>query len=250
MDYSTIFSARASRYDDAQRQSPEIRKAELECFARLLDLQSGEKVLDAPAGNGVASRYLPVGCDYQALDPAPAFAAACRAQGLNTHCGSLRISGLGDSSFDVVGSLTGLHHETLRAEVYAEWWRLLRPGGRLLVMDVAAGSAVGNFLNGFVNRWNSQGHRGYFLDSEDEQALYAVGFVKVQVFCCEYFWRADSSAELLSFMRGLFGLDRQPPDALFAEELAAVLGARQEDHGYRVPWSLKVLSACKPLGFL
>jgi SAM-dependent methyltransferase len=247
MDYTTIFSGRASRYRDAQQAWPHIRRAELECFVRLLDLKPGEHFLDAPAGNGVVSRYLAPDCHYQALDPAPGFAEDCRALGLQTTCASLRSSGLPAAGFNVVGSLTGVHHEVQREEVYAEWFRLLRPGGRLLVMDVAEGSAVGAFLNGFVHRWNNQGHIGFFLESSDEQALQALGFQQVRRIDCEYDWLADDEAQMLAFMQELFGLDLQPDAGLMAAELAATLDAGQVQQGYRVPWGLRALSAYKPL---
>lgn len=248
MDYSSIFSVRANRYRDAQMRYPDIRRAELERFLALLELQGNECVLDAPAGNAVLKGYLPPGCAYLAQDPAPDFAADCRAQGLEVCCAPLRTSGLAEQRFDVVASLTGLHHESQREEIYAEWWRVLKPGGRLVVMDVAAGSAVGRFLNGFVDRWNSQGHRGDFIDQADERALSETGFIQVERLNCEYDWLATDEQQMASFMLELFGLDRQPDVHVLAAELAAGLDAGYRCGGYRVPWALTALRARKPGG--
>lgn len=247
MDYSAIFSARASGYRDAQQVWPDIRRAELECFARLLDIREGERVLDAPAGNGVLRGYLPAACDYLALDPAQDFAAACREQGLQVQCAALRATGLESASVDVIGSLAGVHHELDRAQLYAEWWRLLRPGGRLVIMDVAVDSAVGHFLNGFVDRWNSQGHQGDFLASADEQALREQGFEQVQSRTCEYVWRAAGLEQMHAFMSELFGLDRRPETAALEAELVGRLDAGLRPAGYVVPWSLRAVLACKPV---
>lgn len=246
MDYSNIFAARANRYRDAQVRWPDIRRAELECFTALLELQKGERVLDAPAGNGVLKGYLPADCGYLAQDPAPDFAESCRVQGLEVCCAPLRASGLMDQSFDVVASLTGLHHESQRKEIYAEWWRALRPGGRLVAMDVAADSAVGRFLNGFVDRWNSQGHCGDFLDLADVQALHESGFTQVEHLRCEYDWCAVDEQQMVAFMLELFGLDGQPDVHLMAAELSAELDAGYRHGCYRVPWSLTALRARKP----
>lgn len=247
MDYSAIFSTRASGYRDAQQAWPDIRRAELECFARLLGIQDGERVLDAPAGNGILRGYLPAACDYLALDPARDFAAACREQGLQVRCAALRATGLESESVDVVGSLAGVHHELGRAQLYAEWWRVLRPGGRLVIMDVAVDSAVGYFLNGFVDRWNSQGHRGDFLGPTDEQALWGQGFEQVQSQTCEYVWCAAGAEQMHAFMTELFGLDRQPSQVALEVELADSLDAGLRHGRYAVPWSLRAVLARKPI---
>lgn len=247
MDYSTIFAARANLYRDAQVRWPEIRRAELECFTGLLALQGNERVLDAPAGNGVLRGYLPEGCDYVAQDPAQDFAHACHVQELEVCCAPLRASGLEGQSFDVVASLTGLHHECRREEIYAEWWRVLKPGGRLVAMDVEEGTAVGRFLNGFVDQWNSQGHRGEFLNHADECSLQALGFIEVERLQCEYEWTAADERQMADFMCQLFGLDRQPDASLLAAELAFALDAGMRKGCYRVPWTLTALRARKPV---
>ena len=47
-----------------------------------------------------------------------------------------------------------------------------------MIADVAEGSAVGAFLNGFVDRYNSQGHDGLFLSDADGAALAAAGLAR------------------------------------------------------------------------
>lgn len=246
VDYSSIFSVRADRYRNAQVRWPAVRRSELECFAGLLNVRAGERVLDAPAGNGVLRAYLPQSIQYLAQDPAADFAAECLGQGLEVCCAPLEATGLAGQSFDVVASLTGLHHERRRFDIYAEWWRVLKPGGRLVMMDVAQGSAVGHFLNVFVDRWNSQGHRGYFIDQADEQALHSAGFRNIEKLHCEYSWCALDEQQMVAFMLELFGLDLQPDFHVMSAELRSSLGAGFCCGSYQVPWSLTALSASKP----
>jgi len=122
---------------------------------------------------------------------------------------------------------------------------LLALQGNECVLGAPAGNAV---LNAFVGRWNSQGHRGDFIDQTDEQALYKTGFIQVERLNGEYDWFATDVQQMVSFMLELFGLDRQPDVHVLAAELAAGLDAGYRHGGYRVPWALTALRARKPGG--
>lgn len=241
-DYSSIFGQRAARYVKASELFSGIRSQEFSRYASLLAPAEGQRVLDVPAGNGMARDYLPSACVYVAQDPARDFASACRAQGIEVRQAPLRDSGFESGSFDVIGSLTGLHHEAQRGQIYLEWARLLKPAGRLVILDVATGSLTGTFLNGFVDRWNSEGHRGDFLGEEDLSIIRNSGFRLVTAKILEYCWVSDTERDMHRFMTDLFGLDLEPSLAALVEELGR-LGARRCEKGYSVPWALLAITA-------
>ena len=245
MDYSAIFGERAGSYVQACELWPEIRSEEFKAYLDKLELQRGERLLDAPCGNGMFAPFVPSFCRYEGLDPAPAFIGACRSVGIQCHASSLRSTGLPCSGFDVVGSLTGIHHEHNRLELYQEWFRLLRPGGRLIVMDVARGSRVAEFLNGFVDRWNSGGHQGDFLGEEDGHCLIGAGFREIAWSDTSYNWSAQNEEDMYAFMIKLFGLDKEPKIAEMQEAWRR-LGWHPGSGRCLVPWELRVLSAVKP----
>jgi SAM-dependent methyltransferase len=246
MDYSAIFGVRGEEYASASEHWPDVRDQELCSFARLLDVQTDETVLDAPAGDGSLRKYLPAQCFYSALDPCPAFLKRCRNKGIQCHHGSLRESGLESSGFDVIGSLTGLHHEEGRKEIYEEWFRLLKPGGRLVIMDVEQDSKVGYFLNNFVDAWNSLGHKGDFLADSDLRDIETSGLRLVSVERQSYHWAASTSSDMACYMRELFGLDLKPSTEQITSGLVASLGAFTKQEQFLVPWTLLSLEAIKP----
>jgi hypothetical protein len=49
---------------------------------------------------------------------------------------------------------------------YREAHRLLKPNELFILADVQENTPVAHFLNGFVHRHNSQGHRGQFLSRQ------------------------------------------------------------------------------------
>lgn len=220
---------------------------------RLVPLD-GEHILDVPSGGAYLRSILPAGVRYSAADESPHFHAACphrllpgdRALLAPAH--DLPVAG---GSFDAVCSVAGLHHQPQRLPIYREWCRVLRPGGRLVIADVAEGSAIAGFLNGFVDRYNSQGHAGVFLSDTDVRDLVAAGFDAVSVEDVHYHWRFRDPAHATAFCRGLFGLDRLGAAAALGPVLEAELGLHPEADraspaGWELPWSLRYLTARKP----
>lgn len=247
MDYTSIFKERADRYVMASRQWPEIRKEEFSSYLDCLGLHPGEQLLDVPCGLAQVGHLVSPEVGYTGLDPAEDFAVAGGGTGALVVQGNLRCMPFRNHGFDVIGSLTGVHHEVQRTELYAEWLRLLRPGGRLIMMDVWVGSSIDVFLNGFVDRWNSQGHSGHFLQKDDLSALRQVGFDQVVVRQLDYYWRAPSDEEMHAFMLNLFGLDLAPTLPVM-QQAWLELGWHKQESGCHLPWSLAVVTASKTGG--
>ena len=249
-DYQAIFEQRGSRYDAAMRRYPLARQAEFEMITEPLRLAPGQRLADIPAGGGYLADYLPGHIERLSVEPATGFAAEMQAtagpgdQQAPLLCCPIHQVPLADQSLDAIVSLAGLHHEPDRRRFYREANRLLRPHGQLIIADGLAGSPVANFLNGFVDRYNPDGHQGDFLDEHDLVAIQQAGFSIDSSQTCQYHWRFPDSAAAVSFCRDLFGLGCD--DATLLAGLQHELNLHAESQGWVLDWSLWRIVAHRP----
>jgi len=242
--YAQIFEKRAREYHHAMVVSPRARDAE---FHAILDPIRGTApglVCDMPSGGGYLAGYLWSGMDYLAVDPATDFFVEWP-RSLQRVVAEITNVPLADASVDHIVSLAGLHHEPSLPRVFEEMRRLIRPGGRAILADVAIDTPPARFLNGFVAENCPLGHDGRFLDDRTAPALAAAGFVVADDQLLEVPWLFDSFDEAGEFCRHLFGMTALGPTEV-ADALQQEIGFDVVDGRPRLRWILRriVADAC------
>lgn len=240
--YEDHFDQRGSAYDLAMRRFPHARKEEFAQVIGAARLQPGMRVADVPAGGGYLQAYLPAGCEWLGHEPCPSF----------TNHGTDAPTGLpllplswDDASVDAAISLAGIHHIAYKRPFFAELFRVTKPGGTLVVSDVAAGSAVARFLDGYVGAHNSTGHDGLFLDEGTLEGLRSAGWSIEHSGVRDFEWVFANRADMASFCHALFDLRTSSE----ADTLAAIetqLGVTERPDGaVGMKWSLLTIRAAK-----
>jgi SAM-dependent methyltransferase len=245
-DYREIFDRRGARYHQAMSDSPYARRTELETAVRLADIEPGHLVCDVPAGGCYLSRYMPGPVDLICVETAKKFLAVRDPQAWagQVICGDLRDIPLRGGSFDRLISLAGVHHLSDKRGFYREVHRLLGPGGVFVLGDVHAASGVARFLNQFVDRHSTMGHKGVFLDWTTREDLQAAGFTVSSDERIGYTWNFDSVGTMVHFCRSLFGID-QAGDADIRNGISKFLGYFEQGALARMRWELYYLKARK-----
>jgi ubiquinone/menaquinone biosynthesis C-methylase UbiE len=173
------------KYYDKQRE--EIESIEYSYVLHEYPNFSGKKVLDVGSGNGyVLAKYALEGADVYGIDITQAGVELCRKRfNLLNLNGDFRVADaqeipFEDNSFDCVCSMGVLHHVPDTQRALDEIFRVLKPGGRLIVMFYYKHSAkyqfkyriwslfTGKTMQQLVNEFDGMGNPKGVVSSKSE----------------------------------------------------------------------------------
>jgi len=206
-------------------------------------LSGTERVLDLGCGAGHTSLACAAhAAAVVAVDVTPQMVAAATALALNRGVGNVefRVADVQalpfeDQSFDVVTSRVSAHHYADAPKAVAEAFRVLRPGGRLLVSDSVSPEepALDTFLN-CVELLRDSSHVRNYSWSEWQWMLESAGFESdsVELFPVrldgdEWVTRSQTAPSKVAILRELFGEANRATRHAFS--------VSDEPWGYSVP---------------
>ena len=143
--YNKLYETIGCFYDDTQRVFCAFRGLDISSYFRaymdLLDVHSGDSVLETSVGTGLNFKYLPSGVKLSGLDLSPEMLANCQASlrrwqmDADLYLGNAESLPFADSSFDVVFHAGGINFFSDRAKAIREMIRVARPGSLLMITD-------------------------------------------------------------------------------------------------------------------
>lgn len=244
--YKNVFNQRAESYHAAMLKYPRARKEELLNIVSLADIQDGDFVCDVPAGGAYLSGFIQKNVRLISIESSREFIKCGKDSSSHQRllCEDIASLPLKSDSVDRVVSLAGIHHFEEKSSFYREICRLLKKGGVFALVDVMEHTPPAVFLNTFVDKNNSMGHRGQFLDEETKSDLEHAGFIVESAGSIVSYWEFGSVEEMADFYKMLFGMDRASLCQIL-EGVKEYLNFKIQDRVCRVKWDLVGFRAVK-----
>lgn len=239
--YDELFALRGVAYDRAMHAFPSARRLEFLQAIDRMELTAGMMVADVPAGGGYLKQYLPLGCQWLPHEPCASFTVH-NPRPKDLENGHLLPLPWQDGTVDAAFSIAGIHHLDDKRPLFAELHRVVKPGGALLLSDVASGSAVARFLDSYVGAYNSTGHEGIYLDEKTLQELSSTGWHTELCEVVDFPWVFPDTRAMADFCHQLFDVQRSTP-AQTEEAIMQHLGISNTPEGVGIQWSLMTIRA-------
>jgi SAM-dependent methyltransferase len=240
LEYEAIFNHRGNAYAEAMERYPHARDEEFRGLFRHVDLAAVRTVADVPSGSGYLATWLPPGVALDAYDPTVAF----RSHGTDVHPVSLEAPVLARHDYDLVVCLAALHHVADKAGFFAAVAEHVRPGGQVVLADIAASSKLVPFLDGFIGAHNGTGHQGMYFNPADPfdfgRDHPRLAAVEVATLPCP--WRFPDRAAMTEFSALLFGA-ASAGAAATERAIERHVGIRATPAGAEMAWELTYITA-------
>jgi hypothetical protein len=240
MDYSTSFTNRSHSYLNAMKLYNNALDEEFITTINHLQLKKNDVLLNVFAGGIPIDKYInnELNITYLAFDTHKDFIVDSIRQFTFDNIP------LESNSVNKIICLATLHHLNIheRDMLYSEFYRILLKGGMLVIADVICDSSQAKWLNEFVDKYNSNGHKGLFFTVNDSKLIEKNGFdIDTSPIVENYNWNFQDDKSVVTFCRMLFGLDLCTDDNFLLYSIKKYL----HYNDCKIPWKLIYFNCTK-----
>ncbi|MFC1663569.1 class I SAM-dependent methyltransferase [Patescibacteria group bacterium] len=243
---------RGKRYRQAIEEMPLARKNEVSLMLRKINAVAGEKIVDFGCGNGILTYLLAevVGSNgvIYALDNSKEVLIKLlediKSKNIQTKKLESEIIPLEDNSVDAVVTLANIHHIPNKENIFKEFSRILRKGGRLIISDVADKTQVQRYFDGPIDKFCSTGHKHKFLNKSQAKELCFKSGLTVQDWKIEDVpWEFYNEEDAKKFLHTIHDITCSPEQ--FIKKAKEYLGYFHQNGKFLLNWKLFYLIATK-----
>lgn len=234
MDYNKTFDTRISKYNYAINTYPEVLEMEFKTAVDICKIKETDILLNILAG-GIPLQ------NYFITKPFLYKEYELNSKFNNNICllDSLSRIPENDNTIDTIITLTSLHHiiNPELSNYYKECHRILKnQNGKFIIGDVLENSKEAKWLNEFVDKYNSNGHKGHFFSQDHKSIIQSHGFT-TEVEIKTYPWKFENEDTLIDFIKNLFGLDLATTDEIY-DGINNYLNPKKINNIIYIDWTL------------
>jgi len=244
---------RSKLYKEAMKEFPLAREEEGRIAMQFLQPKPHERILEIGAGSGYFSRLISdVLTDGQLIATDPSIdqleeiirLGRKNIQVVQTEADHLT-SHLPEETFDAIWCGGSFHHIMDKTSTFFQFFKLLKKGGRVVILDVFAGTSLSQHFDQEVAKYCITGHEVSFLTAEFAGSLcYLTGFSPPKCAPQNVHWKFASMQDLGLFLYKIHCMTKTTPD-LCAKSAEEILGITYQDNHYCLNWPLTVLTTYK-----
>lgn len=249
MKKAEFSGVRSQLYKEALRDYPNARQMDYEVMAEYLSPKSGEHILEVGAGSGFFSGHIAdaVGPEGTLTVSDPSDEQLEAVKELNRgnikliKVGAQELDKFGDRYFDAIWSFGAIHHCFEKTKAFTHFYRLLKPDGRLVIVDVLAESELAKHFDDKVAKYCATGHEVAFMSHEYMKSLCSLaGFDQPEIHDLPIEWVFENKDDIGNFLYKLHAMTKTTIEECLkgADE---ILGIKERHGKYYLNWPLTVL---------
>jgi len=246
---------RSRLYKEALKEYPNARNEDINIMKKYLKPKVGERILEIGSGSGFFSgKISEIVSDKGRLivsDPSLEQLDEVKKLGKKNidliqfvQFGSKDVD-LEKDKVDAIWSFGAMHHMIQKSKSFRNMDRILKNGGRIIVIDVFSGSSLAKHFDDKVAKYCITGHEVMFWSKEYTETLcYLVGFTKPKFYELNIKWRFKNKKDIGIFLYKLHAMTKTTPRECLkgAEE---ILGIKKVENSYELNWPMTLFITYK-----